>query len=280
MADDIYGDGAGTAVWRPLDRLLHALLPAPCLGCGRPLPARRAPLGLCAGCRARLRPLAAAGGCAVCALPLPGLAGWPEPAGTTDEEAPAGFVCGRCRQRPPAFARLVAGWSYEPPLDAVVQRFKFGRLDYLGGHLGRALAGHLLAELAAEVDGAGLVVPVPLHWRRRLARGFDQAHAIAAPLAAAVDLPLVTALRRRRATPAQSGLGRAERLANPRGAFAVRRPAAVCGRRLLLVDDVATTGATLDAAARALRRAGAARVVAVVAARALEPRRHKQDRAE
>lgn len=183
------------------------------------------------------------------------------------DATPPGYACGRCRARPPAFARLLAGWSYEPPFDAVVRRLKFGRLDYLGGHLGRALAAELAGELV--LGGGELVVPLPLHWRRRLARGFDQARAIAGPLAAALGLPLVPALRRRRATPPQSGLGRAERLANPQGAFAVRRPASVRGRDLLLVDDVATTGATLDAAARALRQAGAARVVAVVAARAL-----------
>jgi ComF family protein len=193
---------------------------------------------------------------------------------------PAGFACGRCRSSPPAFERLHAGWRYEPPLDAVIARLKFGRLDYLGSHLGRALARRLEDRLVAPPGGqptgrsgvrpgCELVVPVPLHWRRRLARGYDQAAAIARPLARELDLPFAAVLVRRRPTPPQTALGRADRLSNLDGAFAVRLRGRerIRGRRLLLVDDVATTGATLDAAAAALRRAGAAAVVALVAAR-------------
>jgi ComF family protein len=231
--------------WR--DRLFAALLPASCLSCAAPL-AASARLGLCPGCRGRLRPLASA--CALCATPLAAA-------------APAGYVCGRCRARPPAYDRLLALWSYEPPLDAVVRGLKFGRLDYLGRHLGLALAQAFLGEM----QGAHLVVPVPLHWRRRLRRGYNQAERIAQPLATALGQPLSRALRRRRATPPQSALGRPERLANPRRAFHARRREALAGRTVLLVDDVATTGATLEAAAEALKRAGAAAVVAVVAGR-------------
>jgi ComF family protein len=124
------------------------------------------------------------------------------------------------------------------------------------------------------LDDADVVVPVPLHWRRRLRRGYNQAERIARPLALAIDRPLATALRRRRATPPQSGLGRSERLRSPRRAFGVRptkaTTAALVGRTVLLVDDVATTGATLDAAAAALKNAGAAAVIAVVAGRTPE----------
>ncbi|HEY8022191.1 MAG TPA: ComF family protein [Thermoanaerobaculia bacterium] len=239
--------------WR--DRLLAAVLPAACLSCGEPLPAS-AELGLCAPCRGRLRPLGGegCGVCALCAAPL-------------GAAVPAGYACGRCRARPPAFDRLLALWSYEPPLDAVVRGLKFGRLDYLGRHLGRELAAAFLAELG----GVDLVVPVPLHWRRRLARGYNQAERIAGPLALALGRPLVPALSRRRSTPPQSALGRPQRLANPRGAFRVRRRHAVAGRAVLVVDDVATTGATLDAAAAALKRAGAAAVLATVAGRTPGP---------
>lgn len=233
-----------------LDRLVHALLPAPCLSCGRPLSARGTALGLCSGCRGRLKPLPDST-CAICARPLPVYA------------PPPGFVCAACRESPPGFDRLLALWSYEPPLDKVVQALKFRRLDYLGSHLARALA----EDLSAELDSADAVVPVPLHWRRRLARGYDQAERIARPLAGALGLPLARALCRSRATPPQSLLGRPERLANLRRAFRARHPERLRGRHLLLVDDVATTGATLDAAATVLKRAGAATVTALVAGR-------------
>ena len=235
---------------RLLDRLLHALLPAPCLGCGEPLPAAGARLGLCGRCRAALAPPPAQA-CGVCARPL---AAW---------ALPADYRCGACRERPPAFDRLLALWSYQPPLDAVVRGLKFGRLDYLGNHLAAALA----EEMGDRLAGFAGIVPVPLHWRRRLARGYNQAERIARPLASLLHLPWIPALSRRRATPPQSLQTRAARLTNLRKAFQVPRPERVRGLRLLLVDDVATTGATLDAAALALKRAGAAAVTALVAGR-------------
>jgi ComF family protein len=240
---------------RLLDRLVHALLPSPCLACGRPLPAAGAPLSLCGECRDALVPLPREA-CAVCSRRLAAHA------------LPAGYRCDDCRRSPPAFNRLLALWSYRPPLDAVVQGLKFRRLDYLGRHLALALAERLRDRLA----GCEAVVPVPLHWRRRLARGYNQAERIARPLAGRLALPYLPALSRRRATLPQSLLGRDDRLANLRKAFGVRHPERVRGRHLLLVDDVATTGATLDAAADALKRAGAASVTALVAARTpLEP---------
>ena len=235
---------------RLLDRLLHALLPAPCLGCGEPLPAAGSPLGLCARCRAALSPLSRRA-CAVCARPLAAHA------------LPEDYRCGACRASPPAFDRLLALWSYRPPLDAVVQGLKFRRLDYLGDHLADALA----RGLGERLSGFDAVVPVPLHWRRHLTRGYNQAESIARPLALRLGLPCLPALRRHRATPPQSLLGKADRLSNLRKAFRVPRPQRIRSLRLLLVDDVATTGATLDAAAAVLRRAGAAAVTAVVAGR-------------
>jgi ComF family protein len=254
MADSLYAPPPSGVTPPPakglLDRLMHALLPAPCLGCGEALPAAGTSLGLCAGCRAVLAPLPRQA-CAVCARPLAAYA------------LPADYRCGACRERPPAFDRLLALWSYRPPLDAVVQGLKFARLDYLGSHLAAALA----TAFAGQLGGFDRVVPVPLHWRRRFARGYNQAESIARPLAGRLGLPCSLALSRRRATPPQSLLGKADRLANLRKAFVVRRPERVRGLRLLLVDDVATTGATLDASAAALKAAGAAAVTALVAGR-------------
>ncbi|HYU31871.1 MAG TPA: ComF family protein [Thermoanaerobaculia bacterium] len=243
------GDRSGvTALPRWRDRLVHLLLPAPCLACGKPLPARGTELGLCTSCRGRLRSPAAV--CTVCALPLPGI-------------LPEEWRCAACRERPPAFDRLLALWSYEEPLDVVIQALKFRRLDYLGRHLGEAIAARWRDEMAA----ADLVVPVPLHWRRQLSRGYNQAERMARSLADCIGLPVLSALARRHATPPQTSLGREERRANLRSAFRVRRAAPLRGRRLVLVDDVATTGATLEAAAAVLKKNGAASVLAVVAGR-------------
>lgn len=253
MADPVYASersGVASPGRRLVDRLLQILLPAACLGCGRALPARGTSLGLCAPCRAALAPVPA-DACAVCARPLAAYA------------LPEDYRCGACREDPPAFDRLLALWSYRPPLDAVVQALKFGRLDYLGGHLAAALA----QGLDGRLGGFDRVVPVPLHWRRHLTRGYNQAERIARPLAGLLGIPHASALSRRRATPPQSLLGRDKRLANLRRAFRVPRPDRVRTLRILLVDDVATTGATLDAAAAALRKAGAAAVTAVVAGR-------------
>lgn len=188
---------------------------------------------------------------------------------------PPGYRCGRCRERPPPYDRLVSTWRYQPPLDEVLTGFKFRRLDYLGTQLGRALARIHRDELGE----CGVVVPVPLYWTRHLRRGFNQAALIARPLARALELPLVAALVRRRPTPHQSRLGRRQRRRNLDRAFAVRRGGvltpptrkdvarALAARCVLLVDDVTTTGATLEAAAACLKEAGAGRVVALTAAR-------------
>jgi ComF family protein len=264
MTPPFYAAGpSGVAPSPPLrwrDRLLHALLPAHCLGCAVPLPAsRRAAsplLGLCNACRGRLRPLPP-GGCAVCrrALPAAGL--------------PAGWCCQPCRDEPPAYERLLALWRYAEPLTAVVRGLKFRRLDYLGRHLGELLADRFASDLEDLETGIDLVIPIPLHWRRRLHRGYNQAELIGAPLARRLALPLVPLLRRTRATPPQSLLGKPARLANLRRAFRVPHPERLQGRHLLLVDDVATTGATLEAAAAVLRKAGAASVTAMTAGRTL-----------
>jgi len=151
-------------------------------------------------------------------------------------------------------------------LDRVLTSLKFDGLDYLGAQLGSALA-ERLGEALADCD---LVCPIPLHWTRRWSRGYDQALEIARALAHRRQLPLATLLRRRRPTRAQSRLGRQARKRNLHDAFAVRRPAACRGQRLLLIDDVYTTGSTLQAAAQALLVHGAESVVGVTVARTPE----------
>ncbi|MEM7582483.1 MAG: ComF family protein [Acidobacteriota bacterium] len=157
----------------------------------------------------------------------------------------------------------MSAWSYQPPIDAVLAGLKFRRLEYLGGQLAR----DLITLFEDRLTTCELVVPVPLHWRRYLSRGYNQSAAIARPLAKRLGLPFENALRRCRATPAQSRLSRAERTGNLQGAFRIRRRARCRGRHVLLIDDVVTTGTTLDAAARCLLAAGASSVSAVTAAR-------------
>jgi ComF family protein len=174
------------------------------------------------------------------------------------------------RLRAPAgLDALVAAAEFRPPVDAWVHRFKYPRaglagLDAAPGAVLRALAA--LAAERAPGPPADLVVPVPLHPRRLRSRGFNPACELARAVARAGGLALApTALRRVRDTPSQTGLSRAARRRNVRGAFTATRPLAGLG--IWLVDDVVTTGSTLAAASKALRRAGARRVVGVCAVR-------------
>jgi ComF family protein len=186
--------------------------------------------------------------------------------------APRGYRCGACRRAPPPFERLVAVWSYQPPLSKVLLALKLRRLDYLAEGLAAAALERLQArDELAELATVEVVIPVPLHWRRRWWRGFNQAEAIARPLAKALGVRHCDALRRRRSGPSQRSLGRGGRLVGPAGSFGQRPGASLSGRRVLLVDDVVTTGATLAAATEALRRAGAREVIALALARTPEP---------
>jgi ComF family protein len=185
--------------------------------------------------------------------------------------APTGdraVICRRCALVPSPLVTVSAAWRFGGGLATAIRRLKFAG----AGHVARGLAPLWAPLLEAVVASASapVIVPVPLHWRRRLRRGFDQSWLLASHAAAeaAVAAPVVAALRRVRATPPQSRLPAAARAGNVHGAFAVRRPRAIAGHDVVLIDDVATTGATLAAAAHALRAAGARDVHAVVVARA------------
>ena len=201
----------------------------------------------CPGCLAEFFPFVAR--CPRCAQRLdPAVAG---------RDAPR--ACGSCLARPPAFEAAFALSDYAPPTEAMVLALKAGsRLD-----VGRAL-GELLA-MRVPRDAAQAVVALPLSDARLRERGFNQADEIARAFAGRLGLPhLRRALVRTRSAPPQHTLHRSERARNVRRAFLAPRP--LSAGRILLVDDVMTTGATLSDAARALRDAGAAWVgVAVVA---------------
>lgn len=173
---------------------------------------------------------------------------------------------------PPAYQRARTAVRYDEVARTLVHAFKYGdRLD-LAPTMGRwmARAGH---ELLAEAD---MIVPVPLHWRRLWARRFNQSAALAKVVAEISGVPVNhTALKRTKATPQQVGLSRSERSLNVQGAFKVAPDgkATVAQRRILLMDDVLTSGSTVDACARALLRAGAKNVDVLVFARVVDAAR-------
>ena len=232
--------------WR---RWLGQLWPGRCLVCAESSPGGR---DLCESCFVALPWNRHA--CACCAIPLP--------AATGATTAAAAQHCGECLRKPPPVQATCAAFVYAAPLDRLLPRFKFHH-DLAAGRL----LAQLMAQSCAGVERPRALLPVPLHRARLRSRGYDQALELARPLARALDIPLLTdALVRTRATAPQSELDAARRSRNLRGAFAT-----VAGRRLpshvALVDDVMTTGATLHASARALHRAGVARVDAWVCAR-------------
>jgi competence protein ComFC len=171
--------------------------------------------------------------------------------------------CALCRQGLRGFDAAYSYGSYEGRLREWIHLYKYGRVKTMERPLGELLLAALPRE--EQIDA---VVAVPLHWRRRWQRGFNQADLLARRLARRCGWPVVRALRRVRYTATQTGLSNTGRRSNVAAAFRVRQPGAIAGRPLLLIDDVMTTGSTATACASALRRAGAARVVLLTAARA------------
>lgn len=231
-----------------VEATLDLLFPSRCGGCQMLLDSRTL---FCASCGAVAERLGHPR-CVVCAVPFEG----------PGED----HHCGECLAHPPAFETVRAPYLYGGPVARAVCDLKYaGRTDLA------VPLGHEMLQTVG-VRSIDRVVPVPLHPRRLRARGFNQAALLAEPIAAALGVRFdTTALVRRRETMAQAKLGRAERRLNVRGAFAVpaRSRERVEGERVLVVDDVVTTGETVAACARALRRAGAAEVEVAAVARAM-----------
>lgn len=156
----------------------------------------------------------------------------------------------------------IAPLAYEFPVDAAIKALKFRRRLFYVPALAQLLCDACSA-LPPDIDA---VLPVPLHWRRRWLRGFNQALEIAGPVARHLDVPIVTNVVRRRATRSQSGLHARERAGNMRSAFALR--GRLESEHLLIVDDVITTGSTIHEIARLARRAGVPKISALAVARA------------
>ncbi len=236
-----------TLLMPPLRALVDLVLPPRCPSCrvvvdgdGR----------LCADCWQALTFITAPQ-CARCGMPF-------------GHDLGSGAECGGCLGEPPRFTTARAAFAYGGPARAILLALKHGDRLYLAA----TMAPHMARAAGPLLSPAALLVPVPLHRWRLWRRGFNQAALLAQSLAklsgAAVDL---TVLARVRATPSSAGMGRAARAANVRGAFRVVDASRIKGRDIILIDDVLTTGATADACARHLNRAGARSVHVLTFAR-------------
>ncbi len=244
------------------DSLFAVVFPTPCSLCAREL-SEAGGLDICRSCWASLEPWRGAI-CARCGLPFAS-----ERALDSSLE-----LCSLCRQEDDGFDRARSYGLYTGKLRAAILQLKFRRRERLGARLGALLASTWVS--LEDSREPAVVVPVPLHNSRLRERGFNQAELLARGLCAGLQTTRQSAgagietrcLRRTRATRPQTGLSVRARRENVRGVFDVTRPERVRGRAVVLVDDVMTTGATLSACAATLKRAGAARVLALTLARA------------
>ncbi len=178
------------------------------------------------------------------------------------------LICDECRQTRRHFERAFSATLYNDTMKALVHRYKYDMRQYLAAPLAQWMIEFMHRHINAESLDA--IVPVPLHWRRYHYRGFNQAIALARALAREFALPVVRhVLRRKRHTVPQVNLGPKERVKNIKDAFRVRKAERIAGKRLLLLDDVYTTGATINECARILNHAGAASVIAFTLTRPL-----------
>ncbi|CAO3417556.1 ComF family protein [Azospirillum endophyticum] len=246
--------GLGRAAAGAAALLLDALLPPRCLCCGEAVDRQG---GLCAACWTKLTFIAPPL-CACCGVPF-------------EYEAQQGVLCGACIAAPPRFTRARAVLVYDDGSRPLVLGFKHG--DRI--HAAKSYGVWLARAGKDLLEDADRLLPVPLHRARLFHRRYNQAALLAQALSRHSGIPTTPdLLQRRRATPTQGGLDRQGRHRNVKGAFRLRPGQAaaeqVAGQRLVLVDDVMTTGATLAECARVLLRAGAARVDVLTLARVVQ----------
>jgi ComF family protein len=235
--------------------VVRFFLPADCAACGTPLTSDPVPL-FCTTCWNSIIPLRLAR-CSQCDRPLP------SPVALTYSPT---HRCHHCLVRPPAYEKAWTLYPYLPPLQDAICLFKYRGKVSMAKPLGRLMIEGLPASLNAD-----LVIPVPLHPTRLREREFNQSLLLADQVAAHIHLPLsFTNLVRTAQSEPQSTLSRKERMRNLRRAFAVRHPELVAQKRILLIDDVFTTGTTVNECAKVLRKAGAEAVLVLTVARTIE----------
>ena len=236
-----------------LTGIADVLLPGRCPICHATVRTRQA-LPLCESCLSQItaiRPPI----CSACGLPFP-------------TESGTDHLCGDCLLSPRVFTRARAVGHYEGSLLTAIHAFKYQGQSALGRILGRLMADHDYHDF--HISSCTMIIPVPLHVRRLRERGFNQALILARAIARRHELPLdFTSLMRQVATPPQITLGKTERQRNVRDAFRIREPGRVKGEKIIIVDDVYTTGSTLNECARVLLEGGANEVAALTLARAI-----------
>ena len=246
LAAGVMAAKPSSMLYEGLKSIQEWLLPGTCMLCSARV---AAPQAFCADCESALPRLTDA--CPQCAVPM------------AHSDA-SGQHCGACQKRPPAFFRTHALYRYARPIDGFVQALKYRRRLELARVFGERLAEALAPRVTGSVD---LIVPVPLHPARLRERGYNQSLELARPIAARLSLPLdYRCLWRSRPTAPQASLALSQRRRNVRGAFAAAPT--VAKLRVAVVDDVMTTGHTVNEAARCLRAAGAKSVQVWVLARA------------
>ena len=243
------------SVPRFIRQAIRFLLPVDCAACGSPLTDDPIPF-FCAVCWAAILPLPQSR-CTRCDRPFA------SPVATAYSPD---HVCQACMEHPPSYTRAWTLFPYLPPLQEAICLFKYrGKVA-----LASALA-HLMIDRLPPLDPVDLIMPVPLHAQRLREREFNQSLLLADRIARHLTLPIsFSNLIRVAPTQAQTTLSRKGRLKNLRRAFSLRHPESIAGRRILLIDDVFTTGTTVNECAKALRKAGASDVFALTLARTVD----------
>jgi ComF family protein len=231
-----------------LQSIMSMLFPITCVVCGKDLPADDR-YRLCPDCFEAL-PLIKGMVCTTCGEPLPD----------------GGQHCFACRCQPKhSFVSVRSAGEYRDPLRRLLHEFKFRNRDYLDRVLGRLLV--YAVEKNGLAEPVDYIVPVPMHPLKQFVRGYNQAELLARRLSAYLGKPVLNALQRKRLTRRQYLLSRAERSVNLKDAFAVTNAIPLKNRRVILIDDICTTCATMEECSRSLKKAGALAVYGFTIAR-------------